>query len=129
MARRLSDQFQQHKSALDALQKRKREDVQLCSIVHDSRERRTTTTYGKKQPGDVYRGDIALRDLKNILIAFDQNGCALPPPPSLCRLQSHSALSRTQTSAPRTRYNFMTASFALPPASSTRPTGARLSLR
>lgn len=94
VARRLSDQFQQHKQALHALQKRKIEDVQLTSLIHDNRERRTKTTYGQKQPGDIYKGDIALRDLKNILIAFDQNGCALPPSP-LCRLPSHSTLPHT----------------------------------
>lgn len=86
VARRLSDQFAQHKSALHALQKRKIEEVQLCSLIHDNRERRTKTTYGQKQPGDVYKGDIALRDLRSILNAFDQNGCKLIPSP-LCRLE------------------------------------------
>lgn len=94
VGRRLSDQFAQHKSALHALQKRKIEDVQLCSLIHDAKDRKSKTTYGQKQPGDVYRGDIALRDLKNILLAFDANGCALHPSP-LCRLRSHPVLSHT----------------------------------
>ena len=55
VGRRLSDHFAQHKSALHALQKRKIEDVQLCSIVHDAKDRKSKTTYGQKQPGDVYK--------------------------------------------------------------------------
>ena len=77
--RRLSDAFAQHTAALQALQKRKRQDVQLVNIVQDSHNRQTKTTFGQRQPGDVYKGDVALRDLNAILAAFDANGCARPP--------------------------------------------------
>lgn len=75
VSRSLSFEFSSHKAGLRALQKRKVEEIQLTSLVHDAREHRTAAyTYGQRQPGDVYKGDVALRDLRNILHAFDRNG-------------------------------------------------------
>ena len=53
------------------------QEVQIDSVAHDNKRHRKNTAFGKRHPGDQYKGDVALRDLQGILAAFDANGCAV----------------------------------------------------
>ena len=78
-------QFESHARNLRKASEARREAVAPRNIVEDSKDREAisvTDTLGRKQPEDVYEGDVSLRTLRLLLKMIDERGwerCALTP--------------------------------------------------
>lgn len=71
------DQFEAHTDALRKASAARRESVSFRNVVEDRAEREASSVadqLGKRQPGDVYEGDVNLRTLRLLLKMIDERG-------------------------------------------------------
>ena len=71
------EEFQSHCTNLRRASNARKEAVALRNIVEDKADRETTSveeTLGRRQPGDVYEGDVNLRTLRLLLKMIDERG-------------------------------------------------------
>ena len=71
------EEFQNHCNALCKCYKARKESVVLRNVVEDNQEHEAVSkeeTLGKKQPGDVFEGDVNLRTLRTLLKMIDEQG-------------------------------------------------------
>lgn len=71
------EEFQVHSSRLKEASRARKEAVRFKNLVEDKDERAEISvedTLGKKQPSDVYDGDVNLRTLRALLGLIDARG-------------------------------------------------------
>ena len=71
------EEFQTHATALRKAYNARKEAVVLRNVVEDKQDHETITlqdTLGRRQPGDVYKGDVNLRTLRLLLKMIDERG-------------------------------------------------------
>lgn len=86
-------EFQKHVSRLKAASEARKSAVALKNVVEDKQDRESTSvadTLGRRQPADVYEGDVNLRTLRSLLEIIDNSGWER----SAHQLQFHSAFER-----------------------------------
>ena len=73
------EEFQAHTKRLTEVYRHRKEAVSFRNVVDDREEREAVQivdTLGKRQPQDVYDGDVNLRTLRTLLIMIDERGYA-----------------------------------------------------
>ena len=71
------DEFESHAKRLKNSAKERRDAVSFKNVIEDKEERSAIAiedTLGKRQPSDVYDGDVALRTLRTLLSFIDNRG-------------------------------------------------------
>lgn len=77
ISKTILEEFQTHASALRKAHSARKEAVVLRNVVQDKQDHETTTledTLGRRQPSDVYKGDVNLRTLRLLLKMIDERG-------------------------------------------------------
>jgi len=81
-------EFQKHTDRLRDASNARKNAVALKNVVEDKQDRETmkvADTLGRRQPSDVYDGDVNLRTLRTLLKMTDESGWEryVPPEPSV----------------------------------------------
>lgn len=76
------EEFEAHRTRLSDAARQRRDLVAFKNVVDDKQERSAISivdTLGKRQPGDIYHGDMNLRTLRSLLTMIDQRGWERSP--------------------------------------------------
>ena len=89
----IHEKFPEHDSDMRVSARKRRDAVQLRNVVADKDVQEAVTiqdTLGKRQPGDVYQGDVNIRTLRTLLSIIDGRGFERSPH----QMRFHSAFER-----------------------------------